>query len=168
MPKSHCPELSGRFEWPLATPQIMATGIYHPCTLAVNLPFMYLLNGAFFQCSFPASDLYFYNLSTLVTVWVWCCLFREAYITLTVCSAWCIAPWIFYEFMWLQNRYYIIRTDPPYWVARVAKRLAKYELVDSRRQWRWRFLSISRPWTARHSQDTSKSWICWVVFPTLT
>ena len=63
MPKSNRPELSGRFGWPLATPQIMATGIHCPCTLAVNLPFVYLLSGAFpvAVSTFLASDLHSYS-----------------------------------------------------------------------------------------------------------
>ena len=89
MPKSNRPELSGRFGWPLATPQIMATGIHCPCTLLVNLPFVYLLSGAFpvAVSTFLASDLHSYSY-TLVCVW--CCHIREAYATHTVCSAWYI------------------------------------------------------------------------------
>ena len=69
VPKSHRPKLSVRFGWPLATPQIMAIGIHRPCTLAVNLLFMYLLNSAFpiAVSTFPASDLHSYSY-TLVCV----------------------------------------------------------------------------------------------------
>ena len=97
MPKSHCPKPSGRFGWPFATPQIMAMGFHRPCTLAVNLPFMYLLNGTFpvAVSTLPALDLHSYSY-TYTLVWVRCCHIREVYITLTVCSAWYIAPWIFY------------------------------------------------------------------------
>ena len=92
VPKSHRPELSGHFGWPLVPPpQIMATGIHCPCTLAVNLPFLYLLNGTFpvAVSTFPASDLHSYS---YILVCVRCCHIREAYIILTVCSAWYIAP----------------------------------------------------------------------------
>ena len=62
MSMSHHPELSGRFGWPLTIPKIMAVGIRRPYTLAVNLPFVYVLNGAFpvAVSTFPASDLHSY------------------------------------------------------------------------------------------------------------
>ena len=83
------------------------------------------------------------------------CMYRSQWSHNSQSAGWSHST-VYIEFMRLGSRYYINHTDPPYWVTTVAKCL--HLIVNRWRQWR-NYLSIPRPWTARHSQDTIRSWI---------